>query len=94
VGLSDPDGIVAWLRREGHGDTPEGHDWMLAVSDASLDGEEDRSVRAICRRCGLIRRKPLSLIAEIFIDLGGPCPQSSAYWMALQQQRAGARKRR
>jgi hypothetical protein len=94
MGLSDPDAILAWLRQRGQTDTAAEHDWMLATADGSIDGEEDRSLRAICRACGLIRRKPLSLNAEIFIDLSGPCPGDSAYWLELQEQRVGARRRR
>jgi hypothetical protein len=93
MGLSDPDAILAWLRQQDRTEAAE-HDWMLATADGSIDGEDDRSLRAICRACGLIRRKPLSLNAEIFIDLSGPCPRDSAYWLELQQQRVGVGKRR
>lgn len=91
MALSDPDAISAWVRARGHEGPPPDHDWSILVAIAVYD--DDRSVRALCVKCGLIRRKPVTLTAEMFVDLSGPCPGDSAYYRELQEERAKARQR-
>lgn len=92
MGLSDPQKIWDWLESKGGDrDGVGGHAWEFLGSDGLGD---DAAVRAACRACGLIRRKPLSSNAEIYIDLSGPCPGDSAYWREQQEERLRARSPR
>lgn len=93
MGLSDPSAIEQWLRARGHEDRKARHEWMFLQDPPDPDERHggDRSIRAVCGACGLIRRKPISQNAEMFIDLGGPCPGDSAYWRELQEKRVAGR---
>ncbi len=89
--LSDPSAIEDWVRARGGKGDPGAHDWTFIQNAPDPDdpNRADGSLRAVCRACGLIRRKPLSQNSEMFIDLSGPCPGDSGYWKELQEQRVG-----
>lgn len=92
MGLSDATAIREWLKNRGGSGEPAVHEWEFVGAEGfNID---EASIRAACRSCGLIRRKPLSSNAEIFIDLSGPCPGDSTFWIELQEQRVRSKPSR
>jgi len=92
MALSDATAIREWLKSRRRSGEPPVHEWEFVGGEGfNID---DAALRAACRSCGLIRRKPLSANAEIFIDLSGPCPGDSTYWVELQEQRVQAQQPR
>jgi hypothetical protein len=91
VGLSDPSAIEKWLEARGVTEGHDPHEWTFLHQPGTAD-PDDQALRALCTKCGLIRRRSLSQNAEMFIDLSGPCPRDSAYWREQQEQRAASRE--
>lgn len=93
MGLSDASAIQQWLKAKSDPDTSRAHLWTFLQGPSEDDpSHAGGSLRAVCGLCGLIRRKPLSRNAEIYIDLSGPCPRDSSYWRERQEERLASNR--